>query len=126
MQRVRIEVEVCEVGLPFGDPACGSQMSATWVDLGASGAALSLTFTGLAADTLFSWRGRALYTPTTSGSPPTSTPGPWFRLQGQAAPGEIRTVPEPGTSTIWALGTTAMCVVVRRIATARALRRRTN
>jgi len=96
MERAKFEVEVCLSGLRFGDAACASQASPSWVTLGPNGAALSQMITGLAANELFSWRARALYTSKAAGDPPSAEPGPWFRLQGRATPGDIRTVPEPG------------------------------
>ncbi len=94
--RVKFEVEVCGVGMAFGDVSCVTSVSPTWVDLLPAGVDLAHTITGLGSDQLYSWRARPLYTASTSGEPASSTAGEWRRLRGRATPGDIRLVPEPG------------------------------
>ncbi len=99
-ERAKLEVEICPTAKPFGHVSCLHQFtSSSWLDLGTSGAMMTGTITGLVPSTLYSWRSRALYVPLFALQPgvvPRPRVGPWFRLQGRATPGDVRTVPEPG------------------------------
>ncbi|MBK7949267.1 MAG: FG-GAP repeat protein [Deltaproteobacteria bacterium] len=98
-ERAKLEIEVCPAGVSFGAVVCHERISPVWIDLGTSGAVLAETVTGLASNTSYAWRARihyAEYSSTQVGIQPTVRIGPWFRLQGRAANGDIRTVPEPG------------------------------
>ena len=99
--RVKLEVEACPPGAPFGDVSCTTQVSASWSDVTATsgGVALNEALAGLITDTLYSWRARVLHAPftiTETGitAPPNPTHGPWRRLSGQADEADIR-LPEP-------------------------------
>ncbi len=79
--------------MPFGDPACTSQLDSTWRDVGTTNVGIPLrkTLSGLADGTLYRWRARVLYAPfSVTAPPPNPAHGPWRRLQGQAVEADIR------------------------------------
>jgi hypothetical protein len=101
--RVKLEVEYCPPGVPFGDASCGSHESAGWalVTPPAAQARVVEQVGGLAASTLYRWRARVLYaassvTQAGISAPPNPPHGPWRRLDAQWREGDVRTVPEPG------------------------------
>lgn len=110
--RVKLEIEICPVGGPFGVAACRSHVSPDWTTLGASGSALEHIVTGLAEDTSWSWRARGRYTATPSGEPASFVAGDWYRLQARATPGDIRTVPEPSIGLALSLGAMLMAMAM--------------
>jgi hypothetical protein len=96
--RVKLQVEACPPGTPYGDAACLVDTAAAWTDVttATSGVTLTETVTGLNPDTLYRWRARVLYAPlhvTESGitPPPNPAHGPWRRLMGQAVEADLRT-----------------------------------
>ncbi len=100
--RVKLEVEACPPGAPFGDVSCTTQVSASWNDVTATsgGVVLDEALTGLTANTLYRWRARVLHAPFTITEagitpPPIPAHGPWRRLSGQANEADIRLLPEP-------------------------------
>jgi hypothetical protein len=97
--RVKLQVEACPSGAPFGDAACLTDTAADWTDLttATSGVTLTEIVTGLDPGTLYRWRARVLYahqTVTASGINPPLHPahGPWRRLMGQAVEADLRTL----------------------------------
>jgi uncharacterized repeat protein (TIGR01451 family) len=96
--RVKLQVEACPPGTPFGDAACAIYTSTSWTDVttATSGVTVTEIITGLDADTLYRWRARVLYahqTVTAPGitAPPNPAHGPWRRLNGQAVEADVRT-----------------------------------
>jgi hypothetical protein len=96
--RVKLEVEACPPGEPFGDVACVRHRSATWKDVTASesGTEVLMTVSGLEMETLYRWRARVLYAPfgvvrVAITPPPNPAHGPWRRFQAQAFEADIRT-----------------------------------
>jgi hypothetical protein len=95
--RVKLEVETCGSGVPFGDASCTRHIASSWSDVTATPGGVTLTETvpGLSAPELQRWRARVLYAPysvTQSGitAPPHPAHGPWRRLSGQAFEGDLR------------------------------------
>ena len=96
--RVKLQVQTCPTGVPFGHPSCRSHTSAAWTDVTASGTGITLntTITGLTDGTLYRWRARVLYAPfhVTESSitpPPNPAHSPWRRFLGQAMEADLRT-----------------------------------
>jgi len=92
-----IEVETCPTGAAFGDPGCVLQTGG-FVDLGLAGSTLTETVSGLPVGERYSWRARVLTTALSAIDPGVAPPpraGPWRRLQGRAASGDVRLVPVP-------------------------------
>ena len=94
--RVKLQVQACPPGVPFGHPSCLSHTSAAWTDVTATpgGVTLIETISGLSG-TLYRWRARVLYASysvTAAGirPPPNPAHGPWRRLLGQALEADIR------------------------------------
>ena len=101
--RVKLEVEACPAGIPFGELGCDVRISPVWTDVTATsgGVTLSQTFTGLSGGELYHWRARVLRAPFSTTAPGVTPPanpahGPWRRLLGRASPTDVRVVPEPG------------------------------
>jgi hypothetical protein len=99
--RVKLEVEYCPAGQPFGDVSCGSQVGSSWNDSTATpgGVTLTETVSGLSEWELYRWRARVLYAPYSvknSGitPPPNPAHGPWRRISAQAEEADIL-IPEP-------------------------------
>ncbi len=93
--RVKVEVEACPAGAPFGAAACVAITSPTWTDVTASpaGTNLALTVPGLDAGA-YRWRARTLHAPfgvVGAVPPPHPAHGPWRRLAGQSREADIRT-----------------------------------
>jgi len=95
-ERVRLEVEACPAGAPFGDAPCSRWLTPDWEDTGATpdGVTLEIMTTGLPPG-LYHWRARTLHAPFTVDQaavvpPPNPSAGPWRRLQGQAVEADIR------------------------------------
>ncbi|MBK7952412.1 MAG: FG-GAP repeat protein [Deltaproteobacteria bacterium] len=114
--RVKLEVEACAAGMPFGSPGCLRQTTASWADAGLGGVDLAKTVSGLSGGKHYRWRARALYAPYTivnSGvvSPPNPAHGPWRRLAGQAVEADV---PEPGLSISVGSGILLIGVLGRR------------
>jgi hypothetical protein len=96
--RVKLELEACPPGVPFGDVSCIAHQTGLWKDVtaSASGTRVLTTIRGLEMATLYRWRARVLYasysvvregiTP-----PPNPAHGPWRRFQAQAFEADIRT-----------------------------------
>ena len=92
--RVKLQVQACPSGVPFGHASCIDQVSPTWTDVTASAAGVPLTgtLTSLTDGTVYYWRARVLYAPYSVGmvtAPPNPAHSPWrqFGLLG----GPIRT-----------------------------------
>jgi hypothetical protein len=95
--RVKLQVQACPSGVPFGHASCTSAVSSAWTDVTASGAGTTLTRTlsGLTENGLYRWRARILHAPfgvTQAGitAPPNPAHGPWRRLFGQGVEGDLR------------------------------------
>jgi hypothetical protein len=96
---VKLEVEACGAGFPFGHWHCVSRQSDSWSEVTpASGGSVRLTQTisGLNPVSLYRWRARVLYAPV-SGTPPVAPPhGPWRRVDAEAREADVRVIPEAG------------------------------
>jgi hypothetical protein len=97
---VKLQVEACPPGAPFGDNACTLVETASWQILGAvpEGELMQETLSGLDALTLYRWRARVLYAPlfvlrTAITPPPNPAHGPWRHFLGKAFEADIRTSP---------------------------------
>ncbi|MEM7413107.1 MAG: integrin alpha [Myxococcota bacterium] len=108
---VKLEVEWCPPGAPFGNVVCGSQVSTNWTDVTATATGVTLTETllGLSADTLYRWRARVLHAPFSGDAPGITQKanpphGPWRRPQAQAREADLRVLPEPGAVSLLAAG----------------------
>ena len=115
-ERAKLEVEICPAGEQFGDAACTTKLSASWIDLGTTGVTFSETLTDLTPGMLYSWRARAHYVPyssTHAGITPMARIGPWFRLAGRATPGDVRVIPEPDAVLSLAGGITLLAALAR-------------
>jgi len=100
--RVKLLVEYCGPGIPFGTASSGYFTSSAWTDVtaGFNGVTLRETIPGLTKDKLYRWRASVLYAPYTVTKPGITSPfnpshGPWRRLSGQSAEADIR-IGEPG------------------------------
>jgi hypothetical protein len=98
--RVKLQVQACPPGVPFGHVSCRTTTQAGWTDVttAATGAILIQPVTVGPGSTLHRWRARVLYAPfhvTEPGitPPPNPAHGPWRRLQGQAVEADIRIEP---------------------------------
>ncbi len=96
-QRVKLQVQACPPGVPFGHASCIDHTSATWTDVTATAGGVSLneTLTGLMDNALYRWRARVLYAPFTVTQPGITPPprpvhGPWRRLLGQSLEADLR------------------------------------
>ena len=112
-ERVKVEVQGCLSGKPFGDASCVSVISPTWTDSTATAGGVSLTqaLSGLSSGKLYRWRERSLRAPfnvnkTGITPPPNPAHGPWRRLGAQAVEADIRTNPS-ATATV--SGSAAIC-----------------
>ena len=97
--RVKLQVQACRDGFPFGHASCANVVSPSWTDVTATSGGVTLTQTasGLADGTLYHWRARVLHAPfgvTQAGitAPPNPAHGPWRRLFGQALAADVRTL----------------------------------
>jgi len=95
--RVKLQVEYCGPGVPFGTASSGFVTSSTWTDVTTTSSGITLTesISGLTSNTLYRWRARVLYVPFTVTEPGITTPfnpshGPWRRLSGQSLEADIR------------------------------------
>lgn len=99
--RVKLEIEYCLPGKPFGSINCGHLVSSSWTDVGISnGVTLTNDVIVALTNTLYHWRVRTLRAPfgvTQAGITAPSKPahGPWRRLYGQAVEADIRTLGAP-------------------------------
>jgi hypothetical protein len=107
-ERVKLQVEACPPGVPFGDASCSTFASLSWEDVTASAAGVTLAgdIGGLAGNTLYRWRARVLYAPfhvTEPGitAPPNPAHGPWRRFLGQALEADLRTGPIGAVRTLY-------------------------
>jgi hypothetical protein len=96
-ERVKLEVEACPSGVPFGHASCTTVTTPSWTDTTASpgGVELAITVSGLTTGSLYRWRERTLRAPyniSKSGitAPPHPEHGPWRRLGAQAVEADIR------------------------------------
>jgi hypothetical protein len=94
--RVKLQVEYCPSGAPFGDVSCGMHISGTWTDVTATpgGVTLTETISGLSVWERYRWRSRVLYAPYTvykTGitAPPKPSHGPWRSMDMATGQGEI-------------------------------------
>jgi len=113
---VKLEVEACPEGVPFGHASCTHKVGTLWVDSTASpgGVRLVETVSGLTTDTLYRWRARVLHAPLISKTPPPSPAhGPWRRVQAQAVEADIA-VPEPGRLAMLLSGLILLRVLAHR------------
>jgi hypothetical protein len=99
--RARLEIETCPAGARFGSPACLVTTSAAWADvgIGAGGATLTQSVSGLLPNVLYRWRARVQHAPvgvTAPGvtPPPKPAHGPWRRLDAQRFEGDVRIGPD--------------------------------
>ena len=90
--RVKAELEACPPGVPFSDASCTTVLTPTWVAVNGTTQEVLLahTFSGLSSNTLYRWRARVLYAPSTGTVPAEPAHGPWRRPDAQAAEGDIR------------------------------------
>ena len=119
--RVKVEIETCPAGVPFGDVSCGSQLSASWTEIvpPATSAVLTETVAGLTNDTLYHWRARVLHARSSVSQsgitpPPNPAHGPWRRVSGQAVEADIRMLPEPAALLSLASGIAMLGLLQRR------------
>jgi uncharacterized repeat protein (TIGR01451 family) len=78
-------VQACPPGVPFGDAACLTRTSESWIEVSSGGEVdLSHVLGGLGELELYRWRARALY------DSPFYSHGPWRRLMGQALEADVR------------------------------------
>jgi FG-GAP repeat len=95
-QRVKLEVEHCPFGVPFGSGTCVKTTSPIWTDAGANPNGVTLTNEVTSVPTgLRRWRARTLVAPfnvTQAGitAPPNPAHGPWRRFQSQLAEADLR------------------------------------
>ena len=92
--RVKLQVECCGLGVPFGDASCDTITSSSWEGV-TSGSPLTLTIPDLAVNSLYRWRARILHAHenvTKPGITPPFNPahGPWRRLSAQSSEADIR------------------------------------
>ncbi|AVP99482.1 hypothetical protein C7S18_20920 [Ahniella affigens] len=99
-ERVRLEVQWCPNGRPFGSVGCFSATSGTWDDLG-NGSLSTLSVAAvqtLTPGTTYSWRARLQYAPMTITAPgivaPTSPArvSPWRRMRASGGQSDLRTI----------------------------------
>jgi hypothetical protein len=108
-ERVKMQVEYCPSGFPFGDVSCNTHTPDVWMEVSGSHTNLTETISGLNAGKRYRWRARVLYAPLTvdkSGitEPPNPAHGPWRRVDAQSDEADIImddiTAPSaPGTPT---------------------------
>ena len=118
--RVKLEVEACPIGTPFGAPQCTLHLGASWSDVTASAGGVRLV-EGISvpdARTLHRWRARVLHAPfrvTEAGitPPPKPAHGPWRRVQAQALEADLY-VPEPGKLALMLSGLAFLLALARR------------
>lgn len=95
-ERAKLEVESCPPQAAFGNVSlCRRTVSSTWVDLSVAGSAVAAELNTLTPGTLYHWRARALYAPSTVTSAGITAPiapaaGPWRRLYGNANVADVR------------------------------------
>jgi hypothetical protein len=98
---VKLQVQYCIPGIPFGQLGCFERTQTDWTDTQASsGVTLTETIFG-SPGSLYRWRARILYAPLSANevgitSPPKPSHGPWRRPTAMAVEADVRTVPEPG------------------------------
>ncbi|MCC6652797.1 MAG: FG-GAP repeat protein [Candidatus Eisenbacteria bacterium] len=94
--RVKVEIESCPPGAPFGSPSCTRTISPSWMDAAAPGIAVTIAQDiATPPGSLRRWRARTLrapYTATAAGitAPPRPAHGPWLRPVAQSAEGDVR------------------------------------
>jgi hypothetical protein len=123
--RVKLEGEACPFAVPFGDPACTTQLGASWTDVTATSGGVRLVelLSGLAENTPHRWRARVLRAPfrvTQPGitAPPKPDHGPWRQVEAQAVATNIL-LPEPGELVMLLTGLAFVLAVGRRRISAR-------
>jgi hypothetical protein len=91
--RVRLQVEACPPGVPFGSAGCTGALMPSWAAVSAAmpEVLLSQDVTGLAPDTLYRWRARVLFAPATGPLPASPAHGPWRRVGAQSVEADVRT-----------------------------------
>jgi hypothetical protein len=98
-RQIKLQVEACPAGSPWGGGDCVTATSADWTAVTAAdlpaGVTLEETLTGLVPDTVYHWRARTLLGPDAYGVPgitPCANPahGPWRRFDAQPAENDIR------------------------------------
>jgi hypothetical protein len=94
--RLKLEIEDCPPGVPFGSPSCTHTTSPAWVDAAAPGIPVAIAQDVSApSGSLRRWRSRTLrapYTVTAPGitAPPRPAHGPWFHPFAHSAEGDVR------------------------------------
>lgn len=95
-KRLKLEIEDCPSGVPFGSGSCTKTTSATWSDAGANPNGVSFTeqLTSVPSG-LRRWRARTLVAPFNVTKPDITAPphpkhGPWRRMHGQLAEADLR------------------------------------
>jgi hypothetical protein len=95
-KRVKLEVEHCPCGVPFGSGSCVKTISPTWTDAGTGPNGVTLTHDVTSVPSgLRRWRARTLvasFSVTQPGitAPPKPAHGPWRRVQAQLAEADVR------------------------------------
>jgi len=94
---VKLHVEACPPGEPFGDVDCRHAVSEDWtaIPLGENGVVLTEAISGLTEGELYRWRAHVLYVPLHADEPGITTPpvprhGPWRTLFAQRPAADIR------------------------------------
>jgi hypothetical protein len=95
--RVKLQVQSCPAGVPFGHASCTTSTAPSWFDVTTSpgGISLAQSVTGVPDDTLRRWRVRVLRAPYSVTKPGVTVPpnpahGPWRRLFGQVQEADLR------------------------------------
>lgn len=107
---LRLEVEACPPGAPFGHTSCLRQTGARWTLAGGnSEMAVELTLADLNPGTRYRWRARVQETLVGIAGMGFTRPvapkvGPWRRLSGQLAIGDVRAGPRDQVAPTVAVG----------------------
>ncbi len=117
-EAVRLQMEACPPGSPFGSVNCVTAISPFWAGTVNGDIGLIGSFTGLGAYKLYHWRARTLYGPYTfalgcCSNPPKPPHGPWRRFLAQWREADVRTgtTNAPPAPT----GLAALCTVTTQI-----------
>jgi len=102
---IRLQLEACPVGSPFGNAACQT-FQGIWKNTSQGNAGTNLHATGLDPYKIYHWRARSLYGTNSTAlglgtPPPKPAHGPWRRLLAQWISTDVRTgttdTPSPPT-----------------------------
>jgi uncharacterized repeat protein (TIGR01451 family) len=81
---VKLQVEACPAGTPFGNVSCVDNVAPDWTMTGLAGAVLEETLTGLSGDTVYAWRVRVVY------DSHANPHGPWRRYLASSLQADLR------------------------------------